>query len=62
MHTEIDNDIESDDFIFVIKSDGSLKSVTIPEQLMEDPPEEIQLILSLFGIFDVNSLIDRTLH
>lgn len=62
MNNENDNDVEADDFVFVIRSDGSLKSLTIPEQLMDDPPEEVQLVLSLFGIFDINSVIDRTLH
>jgi hypothetical protein len=51
-----------DDFAFVIGPDGELKSMIIPEHLMDDPPEEVQLILKLFGIEDLNTLDDRILH
>jgi len=51
-----------DDFEFVIGPDGELKSMIIPEHLMEDPPEEIQLILKMYGIDDIHTLEDRTLH
>lgn len=57
-----DSETGPDDFTFVIGPDGDLKSMTIPQHLMEDPPEEIQCILSLFGIDDINTLEDRTLH
>jgi hypothetical protein len=29
---------------------------------MEDPPEEVKMILSLFGIDNVHELENRTLH
>lgn len=51
-----------DDFGFIIGPDGELKSVMYPEHLMEDPPEEIKMILQIFGIDDINTLEDRTLH
>jgi hypothetical protein len=57
-----ENEDSLDDFEFVIGPDGELKSMVIPEHLMEDPPEEIQLILKLYGIDDINTLDDRTLH
>jgi hypothetical protein len=57
-----DNDTGPDDFTFVIGPDGDLKTMIIPQHLMEDPPEEIQLILKLFGIDDINTIEDRTLH
>jgi hypothetical protein len=57
-----DNDVGPDDFTFVIGPDGDLKTMIIPQHLMEDPPEEIQLILKLFGIDDINTIEDRTLH
>lgn len=62
MNIETDDDTEVDDFVFIVSSDGSLKSVVIPAYLTEDPPEEVQLILSLFGIHDITSLKNRTLH
>lgn len=57
-----DGDTGPDDFTFVIGPDGELKSMTIPQHLMDEPPEEIQCILSLFGIDDLNVLENRTLH
>jgi hypothetical protein len=55
-------DYGPDDFGFVIGPDGELKSFMIPQHLMEDPPEEIKLILSIFGIDDIHELENRTLH
>jgi hypothetical protein len=51
-----------DDFGFIIGPDGELKSFMIPEHLMKDPPEEITMILSLFGIEDMYELENKTLH
>lgn len=60
---EIEDESPSiDDFTFVIGPDGSLKEMMIPGHLMDDPPEEIQLILNLFGIEDIHTLEHRTLH
>lgn len=59
---EEEDEYSADDFGFVIGPDGELKSMMIPEHLMDDPPEEVMLILKLFGIDDIHSLGDRTLH
>ena len=61
---EIDEteDLGPGDFGFIINPDGSLKSIMIPENLMEEPPEEVQIILEMFGIEDVHRLENRTLH
>jgi hypothetical protein len=59
----VENDeYDPDDFGFVLRPDGSLKSFMIPEHLMTDPPEEVKLILELFGIDSIHELTDRTLH
>jgi hypothetical protein len=55
-------DVGKDDFAFVLGPDGDLKTFMIPEHLMEDPPEEVKLILSLFGIEDIHELENRILH
>jgi hypothetical protein len=55
-------DLKPGDFGFIISSDGSLKSIMIPENLMEEPPEEVQLILEMFGIDNVHQLENRILH
>jgi hypothetical protein len=57
-----DSDYGPDDFGFVLGPDGSLKSFMIPEHLMTDPPEEVKMILELFGIDDIHELCDKTLH
>ena len=57
-----DDEYGPDDFSFVIGPDGELKSFSVPEHLMSDPPEEIKMILSLFGIDDIYELGNRILH
>jgi hypothetical protein len=61
---EIDEDDEYDpsDYGFIISSDGELKSIMYPENLMEEPPEEIKLIMKILGIPDIETLDNRTLH
>ena len=59
---EVDDEMDADDFGFIIGPDGELKSMMIPEHLMDDPPEEVVLILKLFGIDDINTLDNRVLH
>lgn len=59
---EVDDEFNADDFEFIIGPDGELKSMMIPEHLMDDPPEEVMLILKLFGIDDINTLDNRVLH
>ena len=56
------DDFGKDDFGFVLGPDGELKSFMIPEHLMGNPPEEVTLILKLFGIDDIHELGNPTLH
>ena len=69
MHIETIEDFEEeedefsrDDFSIVIGSDGELKSLVYPEHLMSSPPEEVIMILQMFGIEDFETLEHRTLH
>ena len=57
-----DDEYGADDFGFVLGPDGELKQFMIPEHLMEDPQEEVMMILSIFGIDDLKDLGNRTLH
>lgn len=59
---ELDGDYAEGDYGFILHPDGSLKSVMLPELLMEDPPEEIQLILKIYGISSIYDLVDTTVH
>lgn len=57
-----EDEFSEDDFGFVIGPDGELKSIMYPEKLMDDPPEEIKMILQIFGIDNLETLESRTLH
>lgn len=61
---EVDEDLEFDDndFGFIIGPDGELKHMMVPDDLMDDPPIEIKKILKIFGIKDLHTMGDRTLH
>jgi len=62
LELEEDDEHDPSDYGFIISADGELKSVMYPEDLMEEPPEEIQLILKLFGISSIDTTEGRTLH
>lgn len=57
-----EEEIDADDFGFIIGPDGELKSLMYPEHLMGDPPEEIKMILRIFGIDSIDDIDNRTLH
>jgi hypothetical protein len=57
-----DDDYSPDDFGFIIGPDGELKSIMYPEHLMEDPPEEIKMILQIFGIDNIDEIENKTIH
>jgi hypothetical protein len=56
------NPDNAEDFTFVLDSEGSLKSFSVPQHLMDNVPEEVALILSLFGIDDIYDLSNKTIH
>jgi hypothetical protein len=62
LEVEEDDDFDPSDFGFIISADGELKSIMYPEDLMEEPPEEIKLIMKIFGIADLDTSETRTLH
>jgi hypothetical protein len=61
---EYDDSDEYDDgdYGFIIDSEGELKTVMYPEDLMVEPPAKIQKILKLFGIKNLYQLESKTLH
>ena len=59
---DYDDEFGPGDFGFVIGPDGELKSMMIPEDLMEDPPKSIKRILKIFGIKDLQGVTIKTLH
>jgi hypothetical protein len=57
-----DDDFNDSDYGFIIDSNGDLKTMMLPEDLMEDPPRSIKKILKIFGIKDIHQFEPRTLH
>jgi hypothetical protein len=60
-YDETDDDA-AEDFTFTLDAEGRLKSFSIPQHLMSELPEEVHMILELFGIEDIYELQDRTIH
>lgn len=61
---EYDSEITGDDYVFILDSDGNLKSVLVPEDY-EEIPESVLAIFEVFGITDedeVNARLGHTLH
>ena len=45
-----------------VDADGELKTMMLPEELMNNPPSSIKKILKIFGIKDIHQFEPRTLH
>jgi hypothetical protein len=61
-YDENEETYDPNDYGFIIGPDGELKSIMYPPDLMEDPPEEIKMILEIFGIDNFETLDHRVLH
>lgn len=59
---DVDEEYDEDDYGFIISANGDLKSIMFPENLMEEPPQEIKRILKIFGIKNIHDLGNNTLH
>ena len=57
-----DDDFSDTDYGFIIDADGELKTMMLPEELMNNPPSSIKKILKIFGIKDIHQFEPRTLH
>lgn len=57
-----EDEFEDGDYGFIISSDGELKSLMFPDDLMDDPPAQVRRILKIFGIKDIHNINCRTLH
>jgi hypothetical protein len=52
--------IADGDYIFVITSEGHLKSVLLPQEFESDPvPESVQQVMTVFGI---TGFENQTIH
>jgi hypothetical protein len=59
---EDDEDFTDEDYGFILGPDGELKSLMIPEDLMENPPKKVLKILKILGIKDIHDIEPKTLH
>ena len=57
-----DDDFDDTDYGFIIDANGDLKTMMLPEELMDNPPSSIKKILKIFGIKDIHQFETRTLH
>lgn len=58
-----DIDLQDEDYCFVIGPNGELKSVFLPAEDVFAPPENIQKILSMYGIVDIDNICKpMTIH
>ena len=57
-----DDDFSDTDYGFIIDADGELKTMMLPEELMNNHPSSIKKILKIFGIKDIHQFEPRTLH
>ena len=57
-----DDDFSDTDYGFIIDANGELKTMMLPEELMDNPPSSIKKILRIFGIKDIHQFEPRTLH
>jgi hypothetical protein len=57
-----DDDFSDTDYGFIIDANGELKTMMLPEELMNNPPSSIKKILKIFGIKDIHQFEPRTLH
>jgi hypothetical protein len=60
---QYDDDIDDDDYVFVIGSDGNLKQILLPEVVPFQAPKNVNKILKIFGVHDVSNIDkDATMH
>jgi hypothetical protein len=58
-----EDDIADDDYVFVIKADGTLKSIMLPDDVPFKQPKNIGKILKMFDIPDIDNMDgNATIH
>lgn len=57
------DDIDDNDYVFVLSETGELKTLFLPDDLPFEAPKNVQKILKMFKITDIDNLgRDATLH
>ena len=57
------DDIDDNDYVFVLTETGELKTLFLPDDLPFEAPKNVQKILKMFKITDIDNLgKDATLH
>ena len=51
-----EEDIDEEDYGFIIGADGEIKHIFTPNEFYLDPPPTVKKILKILGISDINSL------
>lgn len=57
------NDLSDDDYVFVVRSDGSMKSVIFPPSDTFDYSDKLLEVFAVFGVHDPDSIAgNHTIH
>ena len=56
------DDLADDDYVFIVRADGSLKSVIFPAEEQFAYSDDLLVVFESLGIDNPETLMDRTVH
>jgi hypothetical protein len=56
------DDLADDDYVFIVRADGSLKSVIFPAEEQFKYSDDLLAVFASVGIDNPETLMDRTVH
>jgi hypothetical protein len=56
------DDLADDDYVFIVRADGSLKSVIFPAEEQFKYSDDLLVVFESLGIDNPETLMDRTVH
>ena len=56
------DDLADDDYVFIVRADGSLKSVIFPAEEQFAYSDNLLVVFESLGIDNPETLMDRTVH
>ena len=56
------DDLADDDYVFIVRADGTLKSVIFPAEEQFNYSDDLLIVFESLGIDNPETLMDRTVH
>ncbi len=56
------DDLADDDYVFIVRADGTLKSVIFPAEEQFKYSDDLLIVFESLGIDNPETLMDRTVH